>query len=192
MSVLRAGILLMGLAGFLAPTGAAAAPCADDLTPKSGIRAVLDCIKDMNREIEALKAQSRRMVSVPPDAVIAVAFPKGCPAGWRQFEEANGRFIVGAGAPPVTRELRPPSERFFGEKGGEETVTLSVQQMPSHTHSLRRTDQAPKGDGNFVDWRSMGSPNNKSTGDAITATGGGQAHNNMPPFIALYFCKKDY
>ena len=27
--------------------------------------------------------------------------------------------------------------------------------------------------------------------DFVSKTGGNQPHNNMPPYIALYFCKKD-
>lgn len=83
-----------------------------------------------------------------------------------------------------------------GQKSGEETHTLSTAEMPNHEHNL----YASSADGNTnnaqnsVLAREIGNPygtiNNLSNmNQAIIANvGGGQAHNNMQPYIAVNFC----
>ena len=77
-----------------------------------------------------------------------------------------------------------------GKTGGEEKHTLSVAEMPSHTHALKAPGPS---------WRLMeGSTNHwpityseqDSNRDLIRNEGGGAAHNNMPPFLAVYIWKR--
>ena len=73
-----------------------------------------------------------------------------------------------------------------GKTGGAKTVTLTVDQIPRHNHSqnvLADGGSMPSrkdygGDGNA---RSL--PQGINTGD----TGGSQAHNNLQPYISVYF-----
>lgn len=128
---------------------------------------------------------------IPSGAILAFDTPSGCPDGWDSFVDAQSRFIVGAsfgmrGNIPLSQPLTPHKYRAHG---GDEWVSLTVAQMPTHSHSILRTDS--DGDGNFVKWTAMGSPNNRSTGSGIGSAGESQPHPNMPPYIALYFCKKD-
>lgn len=90
------------------------------------------------------------------------------------------------------------SNRVLGQSGGVETVTLTEAELPSHRHTALASTSAT---GNVLSpagafW------SRSSTGDldynpsaasamatnAIGATGGGQAHSNMPPFLVLRYC----
>ena len=84
------------------------------------------------------------------------------------------RFLLGAG-----------DKYEVGAEGGEETHTLTIEEMPSHTHIFQATQWADKtgdikdnGDTEYIDYEK-----NRQT----QATGGSKPHNNMPPYIAVYF-----
>ena len=67
-----------------------------------------------------------------------------------------------------------------GDSGGEDEHQLTIDEMPSHDHSFL----APSGAGSAADGASGSST--RRTGE----TGGDQAHNNMPPFLAVSFIIK--
>lgn len=72
---------------------------------------------------------------------------------------------------------------------GEKTHTLTVDEIPSHTHSATKSLW-----GNFQTGETLSSHNKPNetdyyysdTTNFISATGGGQAHNNMPPYYVTY------
>ena len=85
-----------------------------------------------------------------------------------------------------------------GSTGGEATHTLTVNEIPSHTHDM---DDAIYGNyKNRLGIRGDGGGGNglipsmmQTTGYSRyipTNTGGGQAHNNMPPYLAVYMWKR--
>lgn len=72
-----------------------------------------------------------------------------------------------------------------GATGGEAEHTLTVDEMPSHNHSYTiRGNSAPTGTGNK--WSYWENSASATTG----STGGDQAHNNMPPYLAVYMWKR--
>lgn len=73
----------------------------------------------------------------------------------------------------------------LGEKGGEEEVTLTVNQIPPHNHSLAiESGSSPK-------WGAKVQAGNTGNDNyAIGSAGGGQAHNNMPPYLRIKFIIK--
>jgi microcystin-dependent protein len=84
-----------------------------------------------------------------------------------------------------------------GEKGGEETHTLSVAEMPNHDHTARATSAAATTD-SATDGANLlaKSPEQiyRSPADlvpmkanSVTSVGGGQAHENMPPYLVVNF-----
>ncbi|MGD2111337.1 MAG: tail fiber protein [Phycisphaerae bacterium] len=90
--------------------------------------------------------------------------------------------------------------RRLGETGGVTTVQLSDAQMPQHTHAMQASGlpgqlNAPGSDrgiarssGGFA-YQTDGSANLESmASQAVLATGGSQAHNNLQPLLCVTFC----
>lgn len=64
---------------------------------------------------------------------------------------------------------------------GEETHTLTVNEMPSHTHLYRASIGAGNAEGSLNFGDSSGGVITGQYGNAIQNTGGSQAHNNIQP-----------
>jgi microcystin-dependent protein len=102
--------------------------------------------------------------------------------------DLRGRVPMHAGSGPGL------SPRRLGEKGGAETVTLTVAQLPSHNHGV--TASAPPADARIPTGKRPASTEGASYGagqaaamaaDMVTPTGGSQAHDNMPPFGCINY-----
>jgi len=123
------------------------------------------------------------------EAVIAFNLGKDseCPNGWKPFQPASGRMIVGA-EPSDYPSYSDEEEKAVG---GEKQVTLTVEQIPKHTHELIEDSAQTTGYLKAGEQRDgISSQVGNATHDRAMEVGD-QAHNNMPPYIALYFCKKD-
>ena len=84
----------------------------------------------------------------------------------------------------------------LGEMAGTEQETLTVQQIPNHTHPMMvSTDQAttPNPSGNVLAAPLTatpffaGNPGVQFPPTSITPTGGSQPHENMQPFLCVSF-----
>jgi microcystin-dependent protein len=104
--------------------------------------------------------------------------------------DGTATFGLHAGAGPGM------AARKLGQKGGIEQVTLTGPQLPSHKHALMAsTKAASAGDpqaavlANSTEniYQSSTSGLFAMAGEAVANTGSGQAHTNMPPFLALSF-----
>ena len=74
------------------------------------------------------------------------------------------------------------------ESLGAETHTLSVSELPSHTHTIGgNVPGVPGGSVQQVGTPGSGSPSNILTSDA---TGGGGAHSNLQPSVTVYMWKR--
>lgn len=103
-----------------------------------------------------------------------------------KWESINDTFLLCAG------KIYTP-----GSTGGEATHTLTVDEMPGHTHLVHEwlwvLAQGGWGGEHYID---------KATGNANVvgydgdqnrhggSTGGNAAHNNMPPYLAVYCWKR--
>ena len=107
------------------------------------------------------------------------------------WEQLKGKFLVGVDSSDTDFETS-------GKTGGEKTHILKVNEMPSHTHDM---DDAVYG--NYKN--RLGIIGDGGGGNCLipsmtqtdgyskylpTNTGGGQAHNNMPPYLAVYMWKR--
>lgn len=74
------------------------------------------------------------------------------------------------------------------ETGGAKTHTLTVAEMPAHTHPQTSPTSPNGGSGDFAfDTNSSGaSVDQNLTG----STGGGGAHSNLQPYICVFFWKR--
>lgn len=80
-----------------------------------------------------------------------------------------------------------------GDTGGSETVTLSVDQIPSHTHTLKYEVPVWGGGTGQFQFNTGGVWQGASTYPTNTVnndTGGGQAHDNMPPYLSVDMWKR--
>ncbi len=142
-----------------------------------------------------------------------VAFPdtgaRDCPVGWDLFKPAIGRMIVGAGDPIANSPSEGLTERLVWKNdnsadnpktfGGAETVTLEERHMPEHSHQVSNTNNlrlsthkiSPESDADLrvVQFENGFGHDNQEL--EAQNKGGGQPHQNMPPWIALYFCVKE-
>lgn len=98
--------------------------------------------------------------------------------------DLRGRMVIAPGFGPGL------SPRTLGEIGGAESTSLTVDQIASHAHGVpgvgtpETTTVKPTSKGATVEvLKALGQ------GSASTqAAGGGQAHNNMPPYLAVTTC----
>lgn len=86
--------------------------------------------------------------------------------------EAEGKVHIGSG-----------SNYAVGSTGGAKEVTLTEQQIPSHNHVVNYV-YYNRGTGSST---TMGyiSPSDQPNNATTSNTGGGQAHNNMPPYVVV-------
>lgn len=85
------------------------------------------------------------------------------------------------------------SQYVIGEATGTETVTLTSAQMPAHTHTAggsgSPTTRDPRGHvpATSLQNRYAATPNTTMHASAVAIAGGGQAHDNMAPFLAVSY-----
>ena len=73
-----------------------------------------------------------------------------------------------------------------GATGGEAEHTLTTDELPSHNHQVTSFHYIVDG-GNSIN---VGTGNWKQETFGTQATGGGDPHNNMPPYLAVYVWKR--
>jgi microcystin-dependent protein len=92
------------------------------------------------------------------------------------------------------------SQRVLGETGGEQNVTLIDSEMPQHTHTCQVGVGGPRGGAqtpanNFLGSGTAGvdrifapsGANSTMNPQALTVTGNGFPHNNLPPYLVVFF-----
>lgn len=131
--------------------------------------------------------------------------PSAVPSGWALCDGSNGtpdlrgRFIVGASSitDNTINEGTTPSQYGWKKTGGEDKHTLTINEMPSHNHTdstmynYKLVPYNDNGSNTTTDSdTSVGEPDIISAGKRLLYQGGGQAHENRPPYYALAYIMK--
>lgn len=167
---------------------------------ETNINAAYTAISEMGGTVPSQKTAanlSAAVKSIPRGA----DFPSGCivmwsgtvdsiPSGWilcdgqNETPDLRDRFLVGAG-----------STYSVGDTGGSASVKLTVQQIPTHYHDVYRYYKVA----DYASHRLMISQGYGSVngGNEVSSEyfqteskGGGQSHENRPPYYALCFIMK--
>lgn len=105
---------------------------------------------------------------------VGTVFGEGDGSTTFNVPDYRDKFVLGAGG-----------EVDLAETGGEKEVTLTVDEIPPHTHPMKFSSNAgTQSTINRVSslgvWQS----------DKSGSTGGGKSHNNMPPYVGTYYIIK--
>lgn len=136
--------------------------------------------------IEALKLPAMAGVSLGGTVLLDLLHPVGSifqstdstsPAElfggtWEQVKDV---FLLAAG-----------DSHAAGSTGGEETHTLTKAELPDHNHTLKYTGQSVTEGVNAIRLYQAASNQYNAYSGGQSSNCGGQAHNNMPPYLAVY------
>jgi len=175
---------------------------------KALLQPIEDALGEVTRKLAGIEEGAR----IVPSGLIAMwsGSVDNIPSGWVLCDGSNGtpdlrdRFIVGAGG-----------SYNVGDTGGANTVTLTTNQMPRHDHAAgalttstaglhRHSHIAPEafatasGPGTIegIQVGAVAGPTSQDGEHKHTIsgwtdyTGGGQAHENRPPYYALAYIMK--
>jgi microcystin-dependent protein len=103
-------------------------------------------------------------------------------------------------APMASGQGAGLSERYLGEIGGSESVTLLTSEIPFHTHTANAKTGGNASDPNGLIWANpsgrpgpnfftdaVGTPQPMSP-NALQVAGSSLPHNNMMPYLVVNFC----
>jgi len=88
-------------------------------------------------------------------------------------DNLDGQTLIGFGA----------NYAIIGEFTGSEEVTLTINQIPAHSHDITLYNASPS-PGNTINSLELGDPNNPGT-YTTNSRGGGLPHNNMQPSMVV-------
>ena len=94
--------------------------------------------------------------------------------------------VFGSGRVPVGVDTGDSNFNTIEKTGGSSTHTLSVAEMPAHTHSYDRQNTSTDALSIHDIVRTTGGNSGSTTG----STGSGDAHNNLQPYITVYMWKR--
>lgn len=105
------------------------------------------------------------------------------------WEQLKGKFLVGV-------DSSDTDFKIVEKTGGEKTHILTVDEIPPHDHIFYyNTNSEGQASGKSVAARSSASNVIQQNGDYTfyswtQESGGGQAHNNLPPYMTVYMWKR--
>ena len=145
------------------------------------------CLEEF--DYEGFMNQVKAEISSTRASILELAFPIGAsyvtqtdinPAsvlGFGTWERIKGKVLVG---------LDEDDENFntIGKEGGEATHTLTVEEMPSHSHTYTKTDVTLKAEYDR-EFDGYGADNYFQNDANTNSVGGDKAHNNLQPYKVI-------
>ena len=117
----------------------------------------------------------------PLNAVVMTEHECTSLAGWVPYPRAAGRIPIGAGSGVDINGVGRVFSTDEDDSVGEYEHTLTVEEMPEHSHEHnRRTTRNTHAGG--------GAGLGHTGGTTTSSTGGNRPHNNMPPSFTMNFC----
>lgn len=171
--------------------------------------------KNNNFEIDSdgnLVAKTISLESITP--ILNAIYPVG--AIYISTNDINPSTIFGGTWEQIKDKFLLSCGDYYtnGSMGGEATHVLTTEELPSHTHSASTNTTGnhrhtyagwwttngagsvqyacvARGDsGDSPEYGTFSTAGNHSHTVTINNTGNGQAHNNMPPYLAVYMWKR--
>jgi hypothetical protein len=163
----------------------------NNLQELEGRKAEKQALEDLKKEIEKLKKQKQ---AVPIGLIALWGKPASeIPAGWREYVNLRGKMPIGLD-PDYSRATSDVQDYGLNQllrQGGERSHKLTIDEMPSHSHDTVNDASGSDNDSNSngtaftMDFWDV-TPNRRNL-MKIEPTGGGQPHNNMPPYRVVQF-----
>lgn len=141
-------------------------------------------------------AELKSDIGVDTATLVDLFYPIGSIYMSTDTTDPQSRFTGTYWLPIYNRFLLGAGDTYkAGTMGGEATHTLTRSEIPSHYHDEYLgndggSDSAPSG---YSGWPNIAYTSNKTwwaTGSKTSATGGDGAHNNMPPYLAVYMWRR--
>lgn len=148
-------------------------------------------LNDIQRDLEELKSTQLRDKPVinDPYPVGSIYMSATLSTVEAVSEALGGTWIEwGKGRVPVGVDTSDTDFNSVEKTGGEKTHTLTVNEMPSHNHSIYTTSGETSGTQKNGIRQGRYYGNNDS--EPVSNTGGDQAHNNLSPYITCYMFKR--
>jgi hypothetical protein len=133
----------------------------------------------------ALGGAMHQALALPAGAVVPFNLA-ACPTGWSAVTDLAGRFPIGVGT-------LGSNTYALGDTGGAATHTLTVAEMPAHTHAARYRTGGSTNNETILQNTTVASTWGSSATfqHGTTSTGGSTAFDKRPPYYALLYCSLD-
>ncbi|MEZ5534519.1 MAG: hypothetical protein R3F02_02740 [Thiolinea sp.] len=151
---------------------------------QTSARGVLERLDMLETDNKILKGALSKSILISPEIKCS-----DLPGDWEEASVGKGRFLLGQG-----------NGYSAGRLGGQSTVTLTTGHLPNHGHRVSTNNHTNVHDGlggsgnNYGILSTFSDIPSKPNWQAVLPnmlekTGGSQPHENMPPYVVVYFCQ---